>query len=160
MSKILLVSLATVCFVAFAGEALAADNDSHTVTVTVGAINELAVNGGNISLTLSPGVAGGDPIDATDDTTCDLVWTTNEATKKITAETNLGAPNFTLKVTAANVTGGTAAGEVTLSTVATDLVTGVAMTTGTCDLSYVASATAAQGTGSDVHTVLYTLTDG
>ena len=159
MFKTLFVLLATVCFLAFAGGALAADNDSHTVTVTVGAINELAINGGNISLTLTPGVAGGDPIDATDDTTCDLVWTTNEATKKITAETNLGAPNFTLSVTATNVTGGTAAGQVNLSTTATDLVTGVAMTTGTCDLSYVASATAAQGTGSDVHTVLYTLTD-
>jgi len=48
---------------------------------------------------------------------------------------------------------------VTLTTTAIDFVTGVATTTGTCDLSYVASATAAQGTGSDVHTVLYTLTD-
>ena len=159
MSKILLVSLAIICTLAFASVALGADNDSHTVTVTVGAINELAIVGGNITLTLTPGTPGSDPDDATDDTTCDLLWTTNELSKKITAETNLGAPNFTLKVTATNVTGGTAAGEVALSTTATDFVTGVAMTTGTCDLSYVASATAAQGTGSDVHTVLYTLTD-
>ena len=159
MSKILLVSLATICSLALAGEALGANTDSHTVTVTVAAINELAISGGNITLTLNSATPGSDLDDATDSTTCDLLWTTNELTKKITAETNLGAPNFALKVTATNVTGGTAAGEVTLSTTATDFVTGVAKTTRTRELAYGASATAAQGTGTDVHTVLYTLTD-
>jgi hypothetical protein len=140
--------------------AMAANTDNHTVTVQVQAINEAAISGGNITLTINTASAGSEPDDAVDNTTCDLAWTTNQATKKITAETDLAAPTFALKVLAQNVTGGTAAAEVTLSTTATDFVTGVATTTGGCDLQYTASATAAQGTGSDVHTVTYTLTDG
>jgi hypothetical protein len=153
-----LTLIAAVCCVCVAGVALAASSDSHTVTVTVTAINELSISGGNITLTINSATAGSEPDDATDSTTCDLLWTTNEASKKITAETDLAAPSFTLKVVAASVSGGTAAPEVTLSTTAEDFVTGVATTTGSCDLSYTASATAAQGTGSDVHTVLYTIT--
>ena len=158
MSRILLVSTAAICCLALAVPAFAANTASHTVTVTVAAINELAISGGNITLTINSATAGSDPDDATDSTTCDLAWTTNEASKKITAETDLAAPTFTLKVTATSVSGGTAASEVTLSTTPADFVTGIATTVGSCDLSYVASATAAQGTGSDVHTVLYTLT--
>lgn len=159
MNKLVFVPLAAVCCLAIAGAAFGADNDSHTVTVTVSAVNELAITGGNITLTINSATAGSELDDATDSTTCDLLWTTNEAAKKITAETNLAAPSFVLKVTATNVSGGVAAPEVTLSTTATNLVNAVVTTTGSCDLSYVASATAAQGTGSDVHTVLYTLTD-
>ena len=131
---------------------------NHTVTVTVSAINEAAIIGGNITLTINTATAGSNPDDATDNTTCDLNWTTNQASKKITVATNLVAPTFTLSVVAQNVTGGTAASSVTLSTTATDFVTGVATTTGNCDLSYTGSATAAQGSGSDVHTVTYTIT--
>ena len=140
--------------------AMAANTDNHTVTVEVQAINEAAISGGNITLAINTATAGSDPDDAVDNTTCDLAWTTNQATKKITVETDLVSQNFALKVLAQNVTGGTAAAEVTLSTTATDFVTGVATTTGGCDLQYTASATAAQGTGSDVHSVIYTLTDG
>ena len=142
------------------GYALGANVDSHTVTVTVSAINELAITGGNITLTINTATAGQEPTDAVDNTTCDLDWTTNQANKKVTVATDLGAPTFTLKVVAQNVTGGTAAAEVTLSTTAADFVTGIATTTGGCDLQYTASATVSQGTGSDVHTVTYTLTDG
>ena len=158
MSRILVVSAVALCCLALAVPAFAANTASHTVTVTVTAINELALSGGNITLTINSETAGSDPDDATDSTTCDLAWTTNEASKKITAETDLALPTFTLGVTAANVTGGTAAAQVTLSDSAQDFVTAIATTVGSCDLSYVASATAAQGTGSDVHTVLYTLT--
>jgi molybdopterin-binding protein len=142
------------------GLAMAGDTDNHTVTVEVQAINEAAISGGNLTLTINTATAGQEPDDAVDNTTCDLAWTTNESSKKITVETDLASQNFTLKVVAQNVTGGTAASEVTLSTTAGDFVTGVATTTGGCDLQYTASATAAQGTGSDVHTVTYTLTDG
>ncbi|GAG32381.1 unnamed protein product, partial [marine sediment metagenome] len=60
--------------------------------------------------------------------------------------------------TATNVSGGTAASQVTLSTTAADFVTAISKTVGTCDLSYRPSATAGQGTGSDFLTVTYTLT--
>ncbi len=142
------------------GLAMAANTADHTVTVTVEAINEAAITGGDLILTINSATAGSEPDDAVDNTTCDLAWTTNEATKKITVETDLVAPTFALKALAQNVTGGTAAIEVTLSTTATNFVTGVDKTTGGCDLQYTASATAAQGIGSDIHKVTYTLTDG
>jgi len=143
-----------------AGYTYAASSDNHTVTVTVSAINELAITGGNVTLTINTATAGSEPDDAVDNTTADLDWTTNEATKKITVVTDQAAPTFTLKAVAQNVTGGTAASEVTLSTTAADFVTTISTTTGGCDIQYTASATAAQGTGSDVHTVTYTITAG
>ncbi len=158
-SSVKVLLLAMLLVLSVIGYAQAADNDSHTVTVTVSPINELAITGASVTLTCNTATAGQEPDDAVDNLTADLDWTTNEASKKVTVATNLGSPTFTLKVVAQNVTGGTAESEITLSTTATNFVTGVAMTTGGCDLQYTASATAAQGTGSDVHTVTYTLTD-
>jgi hypothetical protein len=143
---------------ALASAAMAGPTASHTVTVQVNAINELGLTGGNITLTISTATAGQEPDPATN-TACTLAWTTNQANRKITVATNLASPTFTLKVLAQSVTGGSAAPEVTLTNTATDFVTGVAKTIGGCTLGYTASATAAQGTGSDVHTVTYTLTN-
>ncbi len=143
---------------ALASAAMAAQTASHTVTVQVNAINELGLTGGDITLTISTATAGQEPDPATN-TACTLAWTTNQADRKITVATNLASPTFTLKVLAQSVSGGSAAPEVTLTNTATDFVTGVAKTIGGCTLGYTASATAAQGTGSDVHTVTYTLTN-
>jgi len=140
------------------GLATASNSANHTVTVHVDAINEAAVTGGDITLTINSATAGSQPNNATD-ATCHLNWTTNEAGKKITVETDQAAPTFTLKVTATGISGGTAAAQVTITDVAQDFVTAVSTTVGTCALSYVASATAAQGTGQDVHVVTYTLTN-
>ena len=153
-----IVLLAGIVMFTLAGLLNAEDNDNHQVTVQVQAINEVSVSGGNVTLTISTATAGSDPDDASYNSTCDLLWTTNEASKKITVVTSLASQNFTLKVLAQNVTGGSAAGQVTLSTTPSDFVTGVATTTGSCDLQYTATATAANGTGSDVHTVTYTIT--
>lgn len=139
--------------VAFAGS-----SDSHTVTVTVTAINEVAITGGNVTLTINSATAGSEP-DAKQDTSTSLAWTSNQSNKKITVATDQAAPAFSLSATAASVTGGTSAGAVVLSTAAADFVTGIATTTGSCTLQYDASATAADGSGSDVHTVTFTLTD-
>jgi hypothetical protein len=156
-TKFLIASVVIIILCA-ASTGLAADNDNHQVTVTVNVINELAVAGGNIVLTITTATPGLDPDDATDATTS-LDWTTNDTGKKITAATDNAAPTFTLKVNATGVTGGTSAGQITLTTVATDYVTGVATTIGGCTSTYTASATAAQGNGSDVHVVTFTLTD-
>ena len=150
--------LSLVGLLSFCGMVWAGNTANHTVTVTVSTINELSITGGNFTLSISAATAGSNPTDATDNTTTDLNWTTNVASKKITVATNLGSPTFTLKVVAQTVSGGTAAAEVTLSTTAADFVTGISTTIGTCDLSYTAQATAAQGTGSDAHVVTYTLT--
>lgn len=159
MKKQIIISIVAVSICLIASIAMAGNTDNHQVTVTVTAINEVAISGGNVTLTINSATAGTEPGDAVDNTTCDLDWTTNEASKKITVATSLASQNFTLKVVALNTVGGTAASEVTLGTTAADFVTGIATTTGSCDLQYTASATAAQGIGSDTHTtVTYTLT--
>lgn len=136
---------------------LAADSDGHTVTVNVSAINEVAITGGNVTLTINNATAGAEPDDATD-TSTSLDWTTNEQSRKITVVSDNATPNFTLKVQATGVTGGTGAGEITVTDSAQDFVTGIAETTGSATLSYTASATASAGDGSDIHTVTYTIT--
>ena len=159
MSRSLFSSLTMIaaCCICVLCLAFAAYSASHTVAVQVNAINELALSGGNITLTVNTATAGQEPDYAADLTTCDLAWTTNESTKKITIETDLGAPQFSLLALAMNVTGGTAAPLVTVSTSAQDLVVRVTETVGSCDLAYGAIATAAQGTGTDVHTITCTL---
>ncbi|PKL46566.1 MAG: hypothetical protein CVV37_08490 [Nitrospira bacterium HGW-Nitrospira-1] len=166
--KKLIVSLAILSlFFGMAGTAMAAATDNHIVTVTVSAINELAITGGNITLTINTATAGSEPNSASDATTCDLLWTTNGINRKITVESDLTPIKFTLNVEATGVSGvGTAVpGGATFNTAYTantpvDFITGISLTVGTCNLSYTASATAAQGTGSDVHTVTYTITAG
>lgn len=151
------IVIAGLYLVLFAVMVFAADNDNHQVTVTVNAINELAVTGGDITLTISTATPGSNP-DAATDATCGLQWTTTEASKKITVVTDQAAANYTLKVQATSVSGGTSAGQITITNSAQDLVTGVATTTGNCTLSYEASATAAQGAGTVVHVITYTIT--
>jgi hypothetical protein len=146
------------CTLFLSGYAVASNTDNHTVTVTVSAINELAIAGGNVTLTIHTATAGSNPDPEVDNTTADLAWTTNESSKKITIVTNLASQKFTLKALAQIVTGGTAASEVTVTDTPTNFVTGIATTTGGCDIRYTAQATAAQGTGSDVHTITFTLT--
>jgi hypothetical protein len=159
MKNAVRLGMCVVFAVALASAGMAAQSASHTVTVQVNAINELDLTGGNIMLTVGTATAGQEP-DAATDTTCHLNWTANQANRKITVATDLPSPLFTLKVLAQSVSGGTAAPEVTLSTTAADFVTGISKTVGTCTLGYTTAATAAQGTGSDVHTVTYTLTNG
>lgn len=150
---------AIILSLAVAGMSMAADTDNHQVTVQVTAINEVGISGGNITLTINSATAGSQPTDAVDNSTCDLAWSTNQSSKKITVQTSLGSPNFSLKVAAQNVTGGTAGSEVTIGTSAQDFVSSISTTVGSCDLQYTASATLSDGTGSDVHTITYTLSD-
>ena len=139
--------------------AFAASTDNHTVTVTVPTVNELAITGGNLTLTFAAPTGGGDFANVTDNATCDLEWSTNTASQKITVASNIAAPEAALYVTSGSVTGGTSAGEVTLGTTAADFVTGVSVGSGSCDLQYRAAATlAGSATGSEVHTVTYTIT--
>jgi hypothetical protein len=157
MKPVTKLLLCAVLVFTFVGLSRAADNASHQVTVTVNAINELSITGGDITLTISTATAGSNPNNATN-TTCTSAWTSNETTKKITVVTNQASFDHTLRVQATSVSGGTSAGTVTLSNTAQDFVTGVSETLGGCTLSYTASATAAQGTGSVAHTITYTIT--
>jgi hypothetical protein len=160
MRKYFNISTALVFLLGWYGIGRGQSSANQTVTVQVAAINEIAVTGGNITLTINTATAGSEPDAASDNSSCDLLWTTTEASKKITVATDQASPTFDLMVKPKFVTGGTGvSGEVTLTTSAQDFVTDVATTTGSCDLQYNAVATASDGTGSEVHTVTYTLTD-
>lgn len=139
-------------------EAQVYGTSSHTVTVTVATINVVQVSSGSVSLSIiGAGVpAGQDQMTAVDQTT-NLLWGVNSSTKKITVSTNLAAPTFTLNVLALNPTQGTAAPEVTLSTVATDFLLNIGRSSGTCTLRYTGIALASQGMGTDTHTITFTV---
>jgi hypothetical protein len=154
MRKVLASVLASF---AIGASALGADTANHTVTVTVSAVNEVAISGGNVALAINGGTAAG-PATASDATTADLLWSTNESDKKITVASSLATINYPLTVEALNATGGTVGPALTLSDTAQDLVTGISLNSGSADLAYTVSATAAGGTGSEAHTVTYTIT--
>lgn len=132
--------------------------DSHTVTVQVSAITYLQISSGTINLTIdgTNAVAGQDMMSATN-TSTNLLWGINSSLKKITVQTSLGGPKFTLKVFAGAPSQGMAAAEVTLSTIPTDFLLNVGRSKGTCVLQYTAVALASQGPGTDAHTITFTV---
>jgi hypothetical protein len=128
---------------------------------------DVSVLNGDVDLTISSATAGQQPAAVTNEV-CQLQWTTlvADATKKITVQTSLATPSFTLTVSAVNVSAGdgTAAGQVTLSTTAADLLVSIpagvlVSDPGTCTLHYAAAATAANGSGLDAHTITFTIMD-
>jgi hypothetical protein len=132
---------------------------SHTVTVNVATINNVAVSSGSVSLTigLANVTAGVDLMGPATNTATSLLWGSNSSLKKITARTNLAAPKYTLKVLATSPTAGTAAPEVTLSTTDKDFMTNVGRSSGTCTLQYSGYALASTGVGTDSHTITFTI---
>jgi hypothetical protein len=149
----------SVAFFALSSVAFAADNASHTVTVDVAAVNEVAITGGNITLSPTGGTST-TPGTASDTTTCDLNWSTNESDKKITVETDLSVIRYPLSVLATSVTGGTAAAQVLLTDAPADFVTDISLTSGTSNLEYSVTAPYSAGVGTDVHVVTYTIVAG
>lgn len=132
-------------------------SDSHTATVTVPEIAVLSVNTAvSLNITGAGTPAGQDLMTATDQSST-LWWGLNGTSKKITIRTNVAAPLFTLKAEALSPTQGTPASTVTISTVAKDFITGLGLNMGSCTLHYTAEALASTGTGTDLHTITFTV---
>ncbi|MBM4169245.1 MAG: hypothetical protein FJ215_08830 [Ignavibacteria bacterium] len=131
--------------------------DSHSASVTVSEIALLSVNTGvtlNVTGTGTP--AGQDLMTATDQSST-LWWGLNGTSKKITVRTNLTTPLYSLKVEAVSPTQGIPASTVTISTAAKDLITGLGLNTGSCTLLYTAEVLASAGTGTNTHTITFTV---
>lgn len=157
---------ATVVLALAAPCVMAQVSDSHTVTVTLSALDVIDVQG-NVALTIIL-----DPVTGTgtaSDSSAVLGWITNQPNRQITVATDLAAAaiNYPLQVTAQNIANtigvagqeGSAAGTVILSDTAQPFITGIDTAGGTCELLYEASATIASPVGlTDTHTVTYTLT--
>jgi len=144
------------------GNAYAADNVNQTVTYQVSAINEISVSGNPGALIVNAATAGSEPTAVTDNSTSYAI-TTNQSSRKITGAINSVMPdNTTLKVTLVAPTGGTSAGQVTLSTTAADLVTGIStLAESGKTVTYEFSATASAGVVSSASkTVTLTVADG
>jgi hypothetical protein len=131
----------------------------------VGQSADVSVLNGDVELTISSATAGQQPNPVTDEV-CQLQWSTlvSDPTQKITVRTNLATPGFSLIVRAVNVSAGdgAAAGDISLSTTATDFIVDIPAGVpvgdpGTCTVRYTASSTASDGTGSDIHTVTFTI---
>ena len=158
--KRIVIALALTAVCLYSGnEAFTANTANQTVTFAVNAVNEISVSAGAISLTISTATAGSEPSDATNTATTYAV-TTNESSKKITGALDSDMPaGVTLKVQLAAPTGGSSAGEVTLSGTAADLVTGITKKAeGAKTISYKLQTTVAAGVISSAsRTVTFTL---
>ncbi len=134
----------------------------HTVTVIVNAITIIQISVGTINLNIPGGVtavvvAGQDQMTVTDNTS-KLLWGTNSSPRKITIITNLVTQKFTLQALAMSPTVGTAASAATLSTTASDFITNIARSSGSATVQYTGIALASKGTGTDSHTITFTIT--
>jgi hypothetical protein len=127
---------------------------------------DVSLVNGDLNFTIATSSAGQQPNSVVNED-CLLTWSTQpaEASQKITIETDLLAQHFVVTVLATGVSAGdgTSAGTVTLGTTASNLIVGIpfvsAADPGSCTLHYTASATAAEGTGTDNHRVTYTILD-
>lgn len=152
-----------VALLAMAPAACQLPQDSHTVTVFVPERHDITVAGGDITLTIIPKVDGSDP-DPVVDSGCDLIWMSNRNNRKrITVQSDLVNPMYTLTVQPSNIGGqgtpGTAASPfpIVLDGGVYDFLVEVRRCLGQCDLIYTASATAADPPSTEMHTVTYTL---
>ncbi len=135
------------------------------LSFSVGRAQAIQLAGGNQTLTIVSGVAGGQPVSVVN-TSCSLAYQRQAVLSKITVATTCPGQKFNLSVVATSVTKGTAAPQVSLvnGSPALDLITSIARTgtpSATCTLQYTASATFSQGNSSelgvDVHTITYTI---
>jgi hypothetical protein len=128
--RVLFVLIATAAAVGCVYLALATNSDTITVNYEVQAINELAIDATEVTLTINAATAGSQPDDDTDAATAKYAITTNAATdaKKITAAINTAMPSgVTLSVTLAAPTGATSSGVKSLSDTPENVVTAIEM---------------------------------
>lgn len=160
MKRVFVLNL--VLLVALLGVASAAENTNQTVTYQVSSIDEISVSGNPGALVVNTAVPGSQPTAATDASTSYSI-TTNNSSRKITGAIDAAMPaNTSLKASLTAPTGGSSAGEVTLTASAQDLVTAIStLAESGLTISYEFSATLAAGIiSSSQRTVTLTIADG
>ena len=161
MKKLSVLLIAAVLFGA-CGLAFAGTDSNQTITYQVQAINEIAVSGNPGALIVNTAVPGSQPTAATDATTSYSI-TTNNSDKKITGVLSAAMPsNTALKLNLTAPTGGSSAGQVTLTATDQDLVTDIStLAQSGLGVAYEFSATLSAGIiTSSVRTVTLTVADG
>jgi hypothetical protein len=150
--------------IASVGSAVAADSATQVVTFSVQAVNEIAISGGAVTLTINSATAGSPPTDAVSSATSYAI-TTNQASRKITATLASGSmpSGVTLKVALAAPAGAASLGPVALTpATAADVVTGISgINEAGKTITYTLSATTAAGVVAAVtRDVTFTIADG
>jgi hypothetical protein len=131
---------------------------NHTVTVQVSTITALQVSSGTVNMTINGANAiAGQNTMTTTNTATNLLWGINSSLKKVTVKTSLASQKFALRVLALSPTQGTAAPEASLSTTSQDFLLNVGRSSGSCTIQYTGVALASQGTGTDAHTITFTV---
>jgi hypothetical protein len=152
---------ATALCAALAGTA-ASQTATQTVTFQVTAINQIAISGTAPTLIVNTAVAGSAPTAAT---SSGITWavTTNQSNAKVNASIPSNMPTgLTLWATLAAPGTATSAGAISLSTTATDLVTGITQLNASgLSLTYTLDATPAAGVvASSSRVVTFTIYGG
>jgi hypothetical protein len=132
--------------------------DTHTVTVQVDQITAMSVDQSALNMVIdgTTAIAGQDLMVATDETSS-IFWGTNVSAQKVTVNTSLAAPLFTLRVVAVGPTTGNEAPEVTLTTTPSDFILDIGRSSGMARIRYTGQALASQGTGTDAHVITFTV---
>ena len=138
------------------GAALAADNATQDVDITVQAVNEISV-GAAVTLTINSATAGSNPSGAA--TSSWNITTNSTASKKVTAQlTATLASGLSLSVNLQAPTTGTSAGLTALTTSASDVVTSIeAVAASGLTINYAAAATVAVAPNTYSADVTYTI---
>ncbi len=134
----------------------------HSQSNAQGAIS---TKGGNQTISITTGIAGGQPISVVNTATSLSYKLNKNSIQKITVSTACPGQRFSLRVLAVSVTQGTPSVERTLinGNPALDFITEIPARAGNgqATLQYTASATYEQGNsvelGNDLHTVTYTI---
>ena len=123
-------------------ELLVAQTATQVVQFQVNAINQIGVSGSPAPMVINSAIAGAAPTSVTAGGTSYAV-TTNESNKKITASLDQALPvGVMLEVSLAAPTGASSRGDVSLTTSASDVVTGISATTASSlPITYRLSAT-------------------
>ena len=158
-----IISIA-VLILAVAGMGFGQSSDGHTVNIDVQSIDQVDISDAAVTLVISSATFGSGPNEATDNSSL-LQWVTNGSSRKITAALDSDLPaGVGLTVQAAAPSGGTgtegtAAGEVTLTGTAADVVTTISQAYSSSQLTYTANATVAASVATVNRTVTYTITN-
>ncbi len=162
MKKLFLSSAVAMVALAFSVESASSQTATATATFEVQSVDVIGVSGDPAKLTIVAGNPGEAPAPVTDNSTTWSV-TTNGSARKVTGEIDSAMPTgVTLEVALAAPTGATSVGNVTLTNLAADLVTGITgLDESGLGVTYTLSATLAAGAvAENTRTVTYTILSG
>ena len=118
---------------------------SHTVNVSLLAINVITVTGGDVDLQISTATPNQDPEAATDNSTCDVLWATNVSSRSIYVQSDADPVDFVVTVEAQGIVASSgvpaSVGVIDVQNTggASEFISGVGKTYGKADLAYSAS---------------------